>query len=98
MGLSYCPALGAWQAGGMERVTDKSPVVLCSVLCPFGVQGKKKGLPFFFRGGNWLYWAVLDPSAGRAVVTLHISRGSLGLRGAWGWVEGVGKGMGTSVR
>lgn len=30
-------------------------------------------------GGNWLYWAILGPSAGMAVVTLHSSRGSLGL-------------------
>lgn len=83
----------------MEGIKDKSPVLLCSVLGPFGGQGEKRGF-LFFGGGNWLYWAILDPSAERAVVTRHISRGSLGLRGAWGWVspEGVGKAMGTSGR
>lgn len=87
--------LGKW--GEMERVKAKSPAVQCPALSLFGVQGmEKRGLPFPWRC-NWLYWAILGPSAGRAVVTLHISRGSPGLCRAWGWVslQGVGTEMGT---
>lgn len=69
----------------------KSPAV--PVLSPFGSHRPwetKKEAPRFLRGCNWLYWALLGwPGlcccGGGAVVTLHISRGSLGLCGAWGW-------------
>lgn len=77
-----------------------SPLWSCALcLVCLGSREKRKTGFLFFGGGNWLYWAVLDPSAEGCSDSVYQQR-EPGLRGAWGWVspEGVGKGMGTSGR